>query len=299
MIVGGGVIGTSIAFHLAEAGVEDVLLLERAELGSGLDWQGRRRRPRDVLGRAEHADRHALARGVGRVRRTARRGDRPAAGGLPVPALDAPRGRDCVRAQRRAAEPRSACRAGWSAPDEAPSCHRWPGSTACWPAPSARSRAMRPLTAAVQGYAGAARAHGARHPDAHGGDAGSKRGRGCGRTPDRDGLCGVRSGPGSRGVGRACGRGAGRDAGAAADRVHGPAADRGRPPMTIDFASGFYFHREGPGLLFGTNDVVRHPGRVARARGAGAAAARAAAARRADRRRLVGRLRDDAPTTTR
>jgi sarcosine oxidase subunit beta len=25
--------------------------------------------------------------------------------------------------------------------------------------------------------------------------------------------------------------------------------------MTIDFASGFYFHREGPGLLFGTSDV--------------------------------------------
>ena len=30
VIVGGGVIGTSIAFHLAEAGVRDVLLLERA-----------------------------------------------------------------------------------------------------------------------------------------------------------------------------------------------------------------------------------------------------------------------------
>ncbi len=25
--------------------------------------------------------------------------------------------------------------------------------------------------------------------------------------------------------------------------------------MTIDFTTGFYFHREGPGLLFGTNDV--------------------------------------------
>ena len=34
VIIGGGVIGTSAAFHLAEAGV-DVLLLERAELGSG------------------------------------------------------------------------------------------------------------------------------------------------------------------------------------------------------------------------------------------------------------------------
>ena len=39
VVVGGGVIGTSIAFHLAEAGV-DVLLLERAELGSGATGKG-------------------------------------------------------------------------------------------------------------------------------------------------------------------------------------------------------------------------------------------------------------------
>lgn len=35
VIIGGGVMGTSIAFHLAEAGVTDVVLLERSELGSG------------------------------------------------------------------------------------------------------------------------------------------------------------------------------------------------------------------------------------------------------------------------
>lgn len=35
VIVGGGVIGASIAFHLAEAGVEKVLLLERDQPGSG------------------------------------------------------------------------------------------------------------------------------------------------------------------------------------------------------------------------------------------------------------------------
>jgi sarcosine oxidase, subunit beta len=35
VVVGGGVMGTSIAFHLAEAGVGDVVLLERAALGSG------------------------------------------------------------------------------------------------------------------------------------------------------------------------------------------------------------------------------------------------------------------------
>ncbi|GAA3571131.1 FAD-binding oxidoreductase [Amycolatopsis ultiminotia] len=35
VIVGGGAIGTSIAFHLAEAGVTDVVLLERDRLGTG------------------------------------------------------------------------------------------------------------------------------------------------------------------------------------------------------------------------------------------------------------------------
>jgi sarcosine oxidase subunit beta len=35
VVIGGGVMGTSIAFHLAEAGVDDVLLLEQSDLGSG------------------------------------------------------------------------------------------------------------------------------------------------------------------------------------------------------------------------------------------------------------------------
>ncbi len=35
VIIGGGVTGVSIAFHLAAAGVRDVLLLERRTLASG------------------------------------------------------------------------------------------------------------------------------------------------------------------------------------------------------------------------------------------------------------------------
>ncbi|MGW1145386.1 NAD(P)/FAD-dependent oxidoreductase [Streptomyces sp. NPDC002454] len=35
VVIGGGVIGTSIAFHLVEAGVPDVVLVERGALGSG------------------------------------------------------------------------------------------------------------------------------------------------------------------------------------------------------------------------------------------------------------------------
>lgn len=35
VVIGGGVVGVSVAFHLAEAGVKDIVLVERDELGSG------------------------------------------------------------------------------------------------------------------------------------------------------------------------------------------------------------------------------------------------------------------------
>ena len=35
VVIGGGVMGTSVAFHLAEAGVADVLLVERDQLAEG------------------------------------------------------------------------------------------------------------------------------------------------------------------------------------------------------------------------------------------------------------------------
>ena len=38
VIVGGGVIGTSIAYHLTKVGVTDVLLLERHQLTAGTTW---------------------------------------------------------------------------------------------------------------------------------------------------------------------------------------------------------------------------------------------------------------------
>ena len=38
VIVGGGVIGCSVAYHLAEAGWTDVVLLERDKLTSGTTW---------------------------------------------------------------------------------------------------------------------------------------------------------------------------------------------------------------------------------------------------------------------
>src|SRR6478735_6342678 len=38
VVVGGGVIGTSIAYHLALMGATDVVLLERKQLTSGTTW---------------------------------------------------------------------------------------------------------------------------------------------------------------------------------------------------------------------------------------------------------------------
>ena len=39
VVIGGGVIGTSIAYHLASSGVSDVVLVERDELASLIEQQ--------------------------------------------------------------------------------------------------------------------------------------------------------------------------------------------------------------------------------------------------------------------
>ena len=38
VIIGGGIIGCSTAYHLAKRGCQDVVLLERAQLTSGTTW---------------------------------------------------------------------------------------------------------------------------------------------------------------------------------------------------------------------------------------------------------------------
>ena len=38
LIVGGGIIGTSVAWHATERGLGEVVLLERDRLGSGTTW---------------------------------------------------------------------------------------------------------------------------------------------------------------------------------------------------------------------------------------------------------------------
>src|SRR4030081_643998 len=38
VVIGGGVVGASVLYHLTKAGWKDVLLIERAELTSGSTW---------------------------------------------------------------------------------------------------------------------------------------------------------------------------------------------------------------------------------------------------------------------
>ena len=89
VVVGGGVMGVSAAFHLAEAGVPDVLLLDAGAARRRLDVPGRGRRAGDVLRRGERRARPAQPRGVRRVRDASGPGDRPAPRRLPVPARPA------------------------------------------------------------------------------------------------------------------------------------------------------------------------------------------------------------------
>ena len=56
VVIGGGVIGLSTAYHLARRGVRDVVLLDKDALGSGSTSQGGRRRPGAVL---RPGERHA------------------------------------------------------------------------------------------------------------------------------------------------------------------------------------------------------------------------------------------------
>jgi glycine/D-amino acid oxidase-like deaminating enzyme len=108
---------------------------------------------------------------------------------------------------------------------------------------------------AVQGYASAARANGARietHRSVTGIEAGAVRTDG--GTVDTDCLV-CAAGPWSAEIGAL----AGIELAVTPERRRiaytGPLPVEGQVPMTIDFSTGFYFHREGPGLLFGTNDV--------------------------------------------
>lgn len=262
VIVGGGVIGASIAFHLAEAGVEDVLLAEQAELASGSTVKG-------AGGvRAMFSDELNVRIGLRSLEAWGAFGERPGweidlhrVGYLFL--LSSP---EHVAEFERSVEMQN--RLG--VPSRMVSVEEAEELSPLAGMEDVVAGAFCPLAGhatpegAVQGYASAARALGARvetHTEVRGIEPGAvtieARRRGDGTSVIETGCVVCAAGPWSRAVGEL----AGVELPVTPERRRiaytGPMAIDREPPMTIDFATGFYFHGEGRGLLFGNNDVCQ------------------------------------------
>ena len=301
VIVGGGVVGVSAAFHLAEAGAE-VVLLERDQLGSGSTSKaagGFRTQFSDPLN-IEIAERSLDAYKA--LRPAAGLGDRPAGGRLPVPAHHARATSTRSRAASRC-RTSSACRRGWSRRRRRARSARCSGSTTSWP------RATRPHGRPRHARGGRAglrvrRARARRAPRAAATRRGHRRRATARIQAVRDDARRRRaparsSAPRARGRARAASWSASRSTSRrCAARCSSPRRWPTCPPelpLTIDFATGFYFHREGRGLLMGMADPNETPGFLHRddrrldPRAAGDRRAPRAADRRAPASRAAGR----------
>ena len=253
LIVGGGVIGASIAFHLAEAGVEDVLLIERAELGSGSTAKG-------AGGvRAMFSDELNVRIGLRSLEAWGAFGERPGweidlhrVGYLFLLASEAEVAEfeRSVEMQNRLGVP-----SRMLTPEEAHELSPLAGMDGVLASAFCPLAGHATPEGAVQGYAAGARAHGARIAVGR-----ELTGLEDGAVLTSDGTveteCVVcAAGPWSRAIGEL----AGVELPVTPERRRiaytGPLEIEREPPMTIDFATGFYFHGEGQGLLFGTNDV--------------------------------------------
>jgi sarcosine oxidase subunit beta len=256
VIIGGGVMGCSVAFHLAEAGVEGVLLVERDALASGST-------SRAAGGvRAQFSDALNVQLGARSLEAFADFGRRPGAeidlhraGYLFV--LTRP---EDVEAFARSVELQNALGvpSRMVSPEEAQALCPLLAVDDVLAAAYSPDDGYATPEAVVQGYAAGARAHGATLVT------------GCEvrGIEVRDGV--VRAVETSRGtvatpVVVCCAGAWSFRVGAAAGvplpvtgverRVRFTGAFAELPdaelPMTIDFTTGFYFHREGPGLLMG------------------------------------------------
>jgi sarcosine oxidase subunit beta len=263
VIVGGGVIGTSAAFHLAEAGA-DVVLIERAALGSGSTSKaagGVRTQFSDVLN-IEIAKRSLDAfRDFGR--RPGWEIDLKQVGYLFVLARpsDVEEFARSVALQNQLGLDSRILTAG----ETRTLCPLLAGDDVLAGAFSPRDGHAAP-EGVVQGYAFAARAHGAHiRVGCEVLEVRTERGQiadvltsdGVVRTPTVICAAGAWS--------RACGAMVGVELPVTPVRrqilfteaIDGLPADL---PMTIDFETSFYFHREGPGLLMGMSDPGEAPG---------------------------------------
>jgi sarcosine oxidase subunit beta len=262
VVVGGGAIGASAAFHLAEAGV-DVCLVERSELASGST-------SRAAGGiRAQFSDPLNIALGLRSIEAYERFGVRPGAeidlkqvGYLFL--LD--REEDVEVFERSVAlQNELGVPSRFVDLDEARRLSPLAGLDGVLAATFSPSDGHASPESVVQGYAAEARRHGATvvtgcavtGVDVGGGAIGGVL-TGRGRIETGTVVCaaGVWSPELARLVGLELPvQPVLREVG-----YTGPAAVTERIPLTIDFSTGFYFHREGPGLLFGMADPDQPPG---------------------------------------
>jgi sarcosine oxidase subunit beta len=264
VIVGGGAMGTSIAFHLAEAGVRDVVLLERDELGTGSTCK--------AAGgvRAQFSDRINIELGARSLEAFARFGERPGQEIdlhrvgylflLSTPADVASFERDVALQNEMGVDSRiiSVAEAKRLSPlieTDGLLAAAWsPDDGHCTP------------ESVVLGYATAARRHGATLLT-------GVTVTGMDRAGDL--VRTVRTDRGDITAGAViCAAGAW--SAAVGDMAGTPLPVTplrrqiifteaipdlaGAVPFTIDFASTFYFHREGRGLLMGMSDPLQEPG---------------------------------------
>jgi sarcosine oxidase, subunit beta len=263
VIVGGGVIGTSAAFHLAEAGV-DVVLIERAQLGSGSTSKaagGVRTQFSDPLN-IEIAKRSMAAfRDFGR--RPGWEIELKQVGYLFVLTTESD-----VEEFEQSVALQNECGVDsriLTAAEALRLCPLLEGDDILAAAFSPGDGHATP-EGVVQGYAFAARSLGAHVRTGSEVTAIEMSG---GQLTEvvtdegriRTGVVVCAAGPWSR----RCGAMVGVELPVTPLRrqILFTEAIDGLPPdlpMTIDFSSSFYFHREGPGLLMGMSDPDEHPG---------------------------------------
>jgi sarcosine oxidase, subunit beta len=263
VVVGGGAIGSSIAFHLAEAGV-DTCLLERDALSSGST-------SRAAGGiRTQFSDPLNVAIGLRGVEAFSRFGERPGAeidfqqvGYLFL--LD--RSEDVERFERDVALQNSlGVPSRFVGLDEAAALSPLAGLDGVLAATYCHLDGHASPEAVTQGYAAGAREHGAvvvtgcaaRSIEVEGGVV-----RGVvtddGRIETRTVVCAA--GVWSPELARSAGLELPVDP--VWREVVTTAPVDGLPeriPLTVDFTTGLYFHREGPGLLIGLADRDQPPG---------------------------------------
>jgi sarcosine oxidase subunit beta len=263
VVVGGGATGTSIAFHLAEAGV-DVCLLERDSLSSGST-------SRAAGGiRTQFSDPLNIAIGLRSVEAFSRFAERP--GGE----IDFHQVGYLFLLDREedveAFEQSVAVQNGLGVPSRVVDPAEAAGLSPLAGLDGVLAATFCPLDghaspeAVAQGYAAGARSHGAtvltgREAAAIEAEGGTVQGVVTDQGTIATGAVVVAAGVWSPALARTAGVDLPVEPVFREVVTTAPVAGLpDRIPLTVDFTSGFYFHREGPGLLIGMADRNQRPG---------------------------------------